>query len=90
MPQELQLLASFKPDITYLSTTDYVQHKFAPGSAGVNAFYAMLDRYLGQLDDLGATIVLTADHGMKDKHLPNGEPDVNPTAGCARPCVWSR
>jgi phosphonoacetate hydrolase len=71
-----KLLASFRPDITYLSTTDYVQHKFAPGSAGANAFYAMLDRYLGQLDDLGATIVLTADHGMKDKHLPNGEPDV--------------
>jgi phosphonoacetate hydrolase len=72
----VKLLASFRPDITYLSTTDYVQHKFAPGSAGANAFYAMLDRYLGQLDDLGATIVLTADHGMKDKHLPNGEPDV--------------
>jgi len=72
----VKLLVSFRPDITYLSTTDYVQHKFAPGSAGANAFYAMLDRYLGQLDDLGATIVLTADHGMKDKHLPNGEPDV--------------
>jgi phosphonoacetate hydrolase len=72
----VKLLASFRPDITYLSTTDYVQHKFAPGSAGANAFYAMLDRYLGQLDDLGAMIVLTADHGMKDKHLPNGAPDV--------------
>jgi phosphonoacetate hydrolase len=72
----VKLLASFRPDITYLSTTDYVQHKFAPGSAGANAFYAMLDRYLGQIDDLGATIVLTADHGMKDKHLANGEPDV--------------
>jgi phosphonoacetate hydrolase len=72
----VKLLASFRPDITYLSTTDYVQHKFAPGSAGANAFYAMLDRYLGQIDDLGATIVLTADHGMKDKHLPDGEPDV--------------
>lgn len=72
----VKLLASFRPDITYLSTTDYVQHKFPPGSAGANAFYAMLDRYLGQLDDLGAMIVLTADHGMKDKHLPNGAPDV--------------
>jgi phosphonoacetate hydrolase len=72
----VKLMASFRPDITYLSTTDYVQHKFAPGSAGANEFYAMLDRYLGQLDDLGAMIVLTADHGMKDKHLPNGEPDV--------------
>jgi phosphonoacetate hydrolase len=72
----VKLLARFRPDISYLSTTDYVQHKFAPGSAGANKFYAMLDRYLGQIGDLGATIVLTADHGMKDKHLPNGEPDV--------------
>jgi phosphonoacetate hydrolase len=36
----------------------------------------MLDRYLGEIDGCGAVIVLTADHGMKDKHLANGEPDV--------------
>ena len=30
----------------------------------------------GTLDRAGAGIVLTADHGMKDKHLANGEPDV--------------
>jgi phosphonoacetate hydrolase len=72
----VRLLHARRPQLTYLSTTDYVQHKFAPGSKGANAFYAMLDRYLGQLDAAGARIVLTADHGMKDKHLPNGEPDV--------------
>lgn len=33
-------------------------------------------RYLGALDDAGATIVLTADHGMKDKHLADTSPDV--------------
>jgi phosphonoacetate hydrolase len=71
-----RLFARFKPDITYLSTTDYVQHKYAPGTEGANAFYAMLDRYLGALDAAGAAIVLTADHGMKDKHLPSGAPDV--------------
>jgi len=65
-----------RPDLMYLSTTDYVQHKYAPGSAGANAFYAMMDKYLGQLDDGGAIIVIVADHGMKDKHLADGSPDV--------------
>jgi len=72
----VRLLSSMKPDLMYLSTTDYVQHKYAPGSKGANAFYAMMDKYLGQLDAGGATIVIVADHGMKDKHLANGEPDV--------------
>jgi phosphonoacetate hydrolase len=39
---------SDKPDVMYLSTTDYVQHKHAPGTAGANAFYAMMDGYLQQ------------------------------------------
>ena len=37
----------------YLSTTDYMQHKAAPGSTIANAFYAMIDRYVGELDALG-------------------------------------
>ena len=72
----VKLLASMKPDLMYLSTTDYVQHKYAPGSKGANDFYAMMDKYVGQLDAGGAIVVIVADHGMKDKHLANGEPDV--------------
>ena len=72
----VKLLQSFRPDVMYLSTTDYVQHKASPGSQIANAFYAMIDRYVGQLDSLGCVLVLTADHGMNDKHLPGGEPDV--------------
>ena len=72
----VKLLHSMKPDLMYLSTTDYVQHKYAPGSEGANRFYAMMDKYLGELDAAGAIIVIVADHGMKDKHLQNGEPDV--------------
>ena len=72
----VKLLDAKRPQLTYLSTTDYIQHKFAPGTKGANAFYGMLDRYLGQIDEAGAIIVLTADHGMKDKHLATGEPDV--------------
>lgn len=65
-----------RPDLMYLSTTDYVQHKAKPGSDMANAFYAMMDRYVGALDRQGCVVVLTADHGMNDKHLPNGQPDV--------------
>lgn len=72
----VKLLHSMKPDLMYLSTTDYVQHKYAPGSAGASSFYSMMDKYLGELDAAGATIIIVADHGMKDKHLGNGEPDV--------------
>ena len=72
----VKLLAEHRPDLMYLSTTDYVQHKAAPGSEVANSFYAMLDRYVGLLDAAGCVLVLTADHGMNDKHLPDGEPDV--------------
>jgi phosphonoacetate hydrolase len=65
-----------RPDVMYLSTTDYIQHKAAPGSEIANRFYAMLDRQVGLLDAAGAVVALTADHGMNDKHLPDGAPDV--------------
>ncbi len=57
----VKLMESVRPDVMYLSTTDYVQHKVAPGVGTANAFYAMMDRYLGQLDAMGATVVVTAD-----------------------------
>lgn len=72
----VKLMETRCPDLMYLSTTDYVQHKAAPGSEAANAFYAMMDKYLAQLDALGATIVLTADHGMNDKHSADGKPKV--------------
>jgi phosphonoacetate hydrolase len=72
----VRLLETMKPDLMYLSTTDFIQHKYAPGSAGADAFYVAMDRYLGALDRSGATVLLTADHGMKDKHHGGGEPDV--------------
>lgn len=72
----VKLMESVRPDIMYLSTTDYIQHKFAPGSDGANAFYAMMDRYWAQLDALGAVVALTADHGMNAKHDESGDPDV--------------
>ena len=72
----VKLMTTRRPDLMYLSTTDYVQHKHAPGTAEANAFYAMMDGYLAQLDAAGATVALTADHGMNAKHDSAGAPRV--------------
>ncbi len=72
----VKLVETFRPDLMYLSTTDYIQHKAAPGSRIANDFYAMIDGYLARLDALGCIIVATADHGMNDKHLEDKSPDV--------------
>jgi phosphonoacetate hydrolase len=72
----VKLMERDRPDIMYLSTTDYVQHKAAPGTPAANAFYAMMDRYLAKLDAAGATVALTADHGMNAKHRADGSPNV--------------
>jgi phosphonoacetate hydrolase len=72
----VKLMERDRPDLMYLSTTDYVQHKAAPGTPAANAFYAMMDRYLARLDALGCTLAITADHGMNGKHRPDGAPDV--------------
>ena len=72
----VKLLETRRPDLMYLSTTDYVQHKCAPGSDGANDFYAMMDRYLAKMHALGAVIALTADHGMNAKTKADGSPNV--------------
>lgn len=72
----VKLLKEWNPDVMYLTTTDYVQHKYAPDQAEAKAFYEMFDKYLTELDALGAAIVVTADHGMKPKHHADGSPSV--------------
>jgi phosphonoacetate hydrolase len=72
----VKLLERERPDVMYLSTTDYVQHKAAPGTGPANDFCAMMDGYLARLDALGATVVLTADHGMNAKTDAFGRPNV--------------
>jgi phosphonoacetate hydrolase len=72
----VRLMQTRRPDVMYLSTTDYIQHKHAPGTDGANAFYTMMDGYLGQLDAMGCVIALTADHGMNAKVAMDGTPDV--------------
>ena len=72
----VKLLERDRPDLMYLSTTDYIQHKTAPGTPLANRFYGMIDSYLAALDRLGAVVVATADHGMNDKHGADGQPNV--------------
>jgi len=72
----VQLMRARTPDVMYLSTTDYVQHKHAPGSAEANAFYRMMDRYFAELEDTGCAIAITADHGMNAKTRLDASPNV--------------
>ena len=72
----VKLMQEWSPDVMYLTTTDYIQHKYAPDDAKAKSFYRVFDTYLKQLDAMGAAIVVTADHGMKPKHLADGSPAV--------------
>jgi phosphonoacetate hydrolase len=72
----VRLMQRQRPDVMYLSTTDYVQHKHAPGTSEANGFYAMMDGYLAELDAAGCRIVVTADHGMNAKTRMDATPNV--------------
>jgi phosphonoacetate hydrolase len=72
----IRLLERDRPDIIYLSLTDYIQHKYAPGEAASDRFYRDIDEKFGRLAALGAIVALTADHGMNDKSKPDGTPNV--------------
>ncbi len=72
----IKLLEQRRPDILYLSLTDYVQHKYAPGEPEASRYYRNMDDRFGRLHDLGAVVALTADHGMSDKSNPDGSPRV--------------
>lgn len=63
-------------DVMYLTTTDFVQHKYKPGSVDANDFLSKIDYWLGELDKLGAIIGVTADHGMEAKTNTDGSPKV--------------
>jgi phosphonoacetate hydrolase len=72
----LALLERERPDVMYLSLTDYIQHKHPPGDPVATRFYAMLDRYFSAFDRAGAVLGITADHGMNAKARADGTPNV--------------
>lgn len=72
----IKLLEEDRSDLLYLTLSDYVQHTYAPGSKEANAFMAAIDRCIGRLVELGATVAVTGDHGMSDKSNDDGTPNV--------------
>jgi phosphonoacetate hydrolase len=72
----LALLERGMARLLYLSLSDYVQHAHAPGAPEADAFNRAIDDRVRRLVDRGAVVALVADHGMNDKALPDGEPNV--------------
>ena len=57
------------PELVYCSTTDWVQHKYAPDAEPSQRHLVILDQIIGDIvaDDPEREIYITADHGMLDK-----------------------
>lgn len=72
----LALLKQKRAQVLYLSLSDYIQHKFAPGTAESNEFLKAIDDRLQAFIELGAIVGCVADHGMSDKNNINGTPNV--------------
>src|SRR5262245_40159915 len=72
----VRILERERPDLMYLTLSDYIQHKYAPDSKEASEFYVAIDHYLGRLAALGAVVALTADHGMNDKSTADGSPHI--------------
>ncbi|HLW46868.1 MAG TPA: phosphonoacetate hydrolase [bacterium] len=72
----IALLRTRRPDLMYLSLSDYVQHKYASGTPEANQFMRDVDDRLALLVGADATVGVVADHGMTDMALPDGRPNV--------------
>ncbi len=72
----LALLRTGQARLLYLSLSDYIQHKFAPGAAQSDAFLAAVDARLQAFIDAGAVVACIADHGMSDKTDEQGQPNA--------------
>lgn len=72
----VELMSSERPDLLYLSTSDYIQHLYPPGAKEANTFYQTIDLEFAKLDREGVTLIITADHGMNSKTDENGQPRV--------------
>jgi phosphonoacetate hydrolase len=72
----VKLLQEDRADFLYLTLSDFIQHKYAPGTKEANEFMVGLDRRVGQLLDLNAIVAVTGDHGMSHKSKKDGSPTV--------------
>ncbi|KAL2209427.1 Phosphonoacetate hydrolase [Sarocladium strictum] len=72
----LKLLLEGKADVLYLTLSDFVQHKHAPGSPAADEFMGAIDARIKSFVELGAVVAVTGDHGMNDKSIEEGAPNV--------------
>jgi phosphonoacetate hydrolase len=72
----IKLLERGVAELIYLSLSDYVQHAHAPGAQEADAFHRAIDDRVRRLVERGALVGLVADHGMNDKALASGKPNV--------------
>jgi phosphonoacetate hydrolase len=70
------LLEQKAAELLYLSLSDLVQHRHAPGEPESDAFYRVIDQRVAAMVALGATVGITGDHGMNDKSRADGTPNV--------------
>jgi len=54
-------------DIIYVSTTDYIPHKYEPKCTESTEYMEKIDEKIGLLADRGVILGVTADHGMNNK-----------------------
>jgi len=72
----LKLLQEDRADLFYLTLSDFIQHKYPPGSLESNEFLQELDSRLGNFVQSGAIVAVTGDHGMSDKSNEDGSPNI--------------
>lgn len=63
------IMRSHPTDIVYISTTDYAMHTYAPQAPESQRHMTILDRAISELVEAhpDATVLVTADHGMRAK-----------------------
>jgi phosphonoacetate hydrolase len=64
------VMQELDPDLVYVSTTDYIMHKFPPEHEMAQRHLQGLDQIIGRIADEQPhrEIYITADHGMSAKH----------------------
>lgn len=61
MDAGVKLLEENRADLYYLTLSDFIQHKHAPGSKEANEFLGALDQRIGRLVGLGAQVAVTGE-----------------------------
>ena len=72
----IRLLERGAAELLYLSLSDLVEHRYAPGEPESDAFHRAIDQRVARMVALGAVVGITGDHGMSDKSNADGTPNV--------------